>query len=486
MQKLFASLFVLAILSTGAVGYAAPVLETVVERKEKIGVEAEQMEIKETKLHEWAEDFAWELDESTGTLTVSGHGNMPDYSYEASPWYQIRSQIKNVVIADGITSIGDSAFYGCSRLKTITIPNSVTSIGNYAFYECIRLRSTMMTDTETIQDSVTISDSITKIGEWAFYRCLLLTDITIRGNLTSIGDNAFSDCGNLTDITVLGCVTNIGNYVFYKCGSLTNITISDGLTSIGDGAFLYCSSLTGITMPDGTTRIGDNAFKYCSNLLSVTVPDSITDIGTGAFDGTAWYDAQPDGLLYINRVLYKYKGEMPNETGIDIRSGTVSVSGSAITYCNKLKSVAIPESVTYIGACAFANCRYLTKIVVDQNNPNYRSDSFGVLFNKDTTELIQAPGVIEKYTIPASVIHIGESAFSGCDSLTNITLPTAVTSIGDWAFSGCGGLKSITIPSSVMSIGSFAFSDCRSLTNITIPDGVTSISSFAFGDCRRV
>ena len=202
-----------------------------------------------------------------------------------------------------VTSIGDHAFYYCSKLININIPDSVTSIGDYAFYSCSSLTS------------ITIPEGVTSIGDEAFFSCFSLTSINIPDSVTSIGDCAFVDCINLSAINVdinnpqyyseqnciierstkkliLGCknsiipwdITSIERAAFYGCTSLTSITIPDGVTSIGDLAFRYCSSLTSINIPNSVAFIGDYAFSYCTSLTSITIPNSVTSIGGSAFD----------------------------------------------------------------------------------------------------------------------------------------------------------------------------------------------------------
>ena len=157
-------------------------------------------------------------------------------------------------ISNSVTSIDDSAFYGCSSLTSITIPDSVTSIGSWAFAYCTNLTS------------ITIPNSVTSIGDGAFSRCTNLTSITIGNSVTSIGDGAFSRCTNLTSITIPNIVTRIDDSAFYGCSSLTSITIPDSVTSIGSWAFAYCTNLTSITIPNSVISIGDLAFSCCTNL----------------------------------------------------------------------------------------------------------------------------------------------------------------------------------------------------------------------------
>ena len=200
-------------------------------------------------------------------------------------------------IPQGITAIGNSAFFCCDSLISVAIPDSVISIRDSAFSCCKSLTS------------ITIPDSVTSIGDETFSSCVSLTSVTIPDSVTSIGDSAFSSCVSLTSVTIPDSVTSIGNIAFSFCTSLTSITIPDSVTSIGDGAFYACYSLTSITIPDSVTSIGNIAFSSCTSLTSITIPDSVTFIGDSAFD-----------------------------------------------FCESLTSVSIPDSVTFIGGNAFSGC----------------------------------------------------------------------------------------------------------------------------------
>jgi len=375
-----------------------------------------------------------------------------------------------------VTSIGNSAFSYCTSLQSITIPDSVTSIGSRAFIGCRSLTS------------ITLPDGVTSIGSRAFIGCRSLTSITLPDGVTSIGKEAFSGCTSLTGIWMnsnnpnyssddYGVLFNKNKTMLIAApGAIVSYTIPDSVTSIGEGAFSGCTSLTSITLPEGVTSIGSYAFDDCTSLRSITIPDSVTSIGSYAFDD-----------------------------------------------CTSLRSITIPDSVTSIGEGAFSGCTSLTGIWVNSNNPNYSSDDYGVLFNKNKTMLIAAPGAKVSYTIPDGVTSIGSYAFYNCESLMSITIPDSVTSIGSYAFYICRSLTSITLPDSVTSIGSSAFNNCIGLTsvyitdiaawcgidfgdfnanplyyaenlylngklviNLVIPDGVTSIGSYAFYICRSL
>ena len=199
------------------------------------------------------DNVQWELYDS-GNLYIFGSGNMANWNYKGSPWYN--NDIKTVKIEYGVTSIGQYAFHYC-ELTTVTIPDSVTSIGNKAFEECTSLTT------------VTIPDSVTSIGDAAFYDCTSLTTVTIPDSVTSIDVWAFYKCTSLTTVTIPDSVTSIGYCAFWDCTSLTTVTIPDSVTSIGGAAFLRCTSLTTVTIPDSVTSIGDDAFAACTSLNKI-------------------------------------------------------------------------------------------------------------------------------------------------------------------------------------------------------------------------
>ncbi len=293
-------------------------------------------------------------------------------------------------------------------------------------------------------------------------------------SVTSIGSSAFYKCSGLTAVTIPNSVTSIGELAFYKCSGLTSVNIGNSVTSIGRSAFANCSVLTSVTIPNSVTSIGEGAFSECSGLTSVIIPNSVTSIGLSAFDGTAWLANQSDGVIYINQLLYTYKGEMPANTSISVLDGTTQICGGAFYDCSGLTSVTIPNSVTSIGMYAFESCSGLTSVNIPNSVTSIEEGAF-----------YQCSG-LTSVTIPNSVTSIGWGAFYGCSGLTSVTIPNSVTSIGDSAFRGCSGLTSVTIGNSVTSIGYSAFEGCSGLTSVTIGNSVTSIGMYAFAECTQL
>ena len=252
-------------------------------------------------------DCTWTLDDE-GTLIISGNGVMGDYTIRSSaPW---GTNIKMVVIEDGVSSIGIYAFYNCKGLTSVSIGNSVTSIGDKAFYGCTGLTSVHITDIVAwcyiaFSDSSSnplyyahnlylngvpvtnpvIPDGLTSIGSGAFSGCTSLTSVTIPDSVTSIDSGTFSGCTGLTSVMIPNRVTSIGGSAFSGCTSLTSVMIPNSVTSIGGSAFSGCSGLTSVTIPDSVKSIGEYAFSGCTGLTSITIPDSVTSIGIAAFEG---------------------------------------------------------------------------------------------------------------------------------------------------------------------------------------------------------
>ena len=357
-------------------------------------------------------NLTWTYDEATKTLTISGTGQMASYYNDISPWSDFRASIKNIIIKDGVTSIGEEAFYSCKGLTSVTIPNSVTEIGDRAFTWCTNLTS------------VTIPNSVTSIGFSAFNACTGLTSVTIPNSVTSIGEWAFLACTGLTSIEVesdnrfYDSRNNCNAIIETATGKLIQGCIStvipDDVTSIGDWAFAFCSGLTSVTIPNSVTSIGECAFEGCSGLTAITIPNSVTSIGFSAFNGC-------DGLTSVT---------IPN---------SVTSFSDAFRNCRGLTSVTIPNSVTEISNYAFAYCIALTSII-----------------------------------IPNSVTYIGRHAFEGCRSLTSVTIGNSVTKIDHEAFFDCSSLTQVVSyikePSDLQSS---VFSNVPSSAILYVPVGCT-------------
>ena len=254
---------------------------------------------------------------------------------------------------------------------------------------------------------------------------------SIKEGVRIICNNAFFCCRSLTHIVIPDSVTSIGDKAFYRCSSLTSFVIPNGVTRIGNGAFLGCSSLKEVAIPNSVTSIGDGTFASCRSLSNIVIHDGVTSIGDGAFWGCSSF-------------LIKY--------------------------------ISIPKSVICLNGNPFV--KWEGKLECLSLNFIYEDD---VLFNKDKSKIISFRNqAVKSYIIPSSVTSIGDSAFAGCSSLSNIAIPSSVNSIGDKAFWDCCSLTSIVIPDSVTSIGDGAFCGCSSLKYISIPKSVICLNGNPF------
>lgn len=281
-----------------------------------------QAQAAETASGTCGDNLTWNLDEN-GTLTINGFGTMYNYSVSYldrfSPWYSIRSSIKNIHISFGVTSIGNCAFTLCTNLTNVNIPNSVTSIGEAAFANCLSL-----TD-------VSIPNSVISIEKDAFEDCSSLTSVILSNSMSSISSSTFHGCSRLTNINIPNSVTSIGSLAFYGCSSLTSINIPNSVISIGRLAFEYCYNLKDINIPNSVTFIGERVFRDCHNLIYINLPNSIHTIN---------YE-----MFYNCFTL----------VSVNIPNSVTSIQDSAFEGCTRLSNIKIPNSITHIGTNAF-NC----------------------------------------------------------------------------------------------------------------------------------
>ena len=326
--------------------------------------------------------------------------------------------IPSVVAYNGksysVTSIGGSAFSGCTGLTSITIPDGVTEIGQNTFYGCTSL---------PIKDNVRYADKwAIGVGDKTTPNYSLKSDT--RGLI-----NTFSGCTNLARISIPETVVCISGDVFSGCSLLKSVKIPTDATIIGDATFKNCSSLTSVNIPSKTKNIGDSTFCDCKKLTSITIPEGVTEIKHATF------------------------GE-----------------------CYNLSSVTLPESLTSIGTFAFGNCTELKSITIPKNVTSIAAKSAFRAYFDDwylKTVTINSPAIMEAgdfknifgpyvttYNIGAEIDELKDVTFFNYTNLKTVTLPKTLTRIGESAFDRCSALTSINIPSKVNSIGAYAFAGC--------------------------
>ena len=202
------------------------------------------------------EDLTWSL--ADGVLTISGSGDMLEYSDGAFPgWYGKREEIREIVLPSKLTSISDFAFFGCNNVTSVTIPSSVTRIGEYAFAQCTQLLQ------------VDLGTGVESIGDGAFQECEALSSITFPASLTEIGSKAFYRCYGIQILTIPETVTNMGSSVFAYCTGLVRATVNAPLNELPDWTFYGCESLTDVSLAPFISSVGELAFQNCENLNGI-------------------------------------------------------------------------------------------------------------------------------------------------------------------------------------------------------------------------
>lgn len=260
---------------------------------------------------------SWMLDYAD-TLTISGVGYMKDYDYATLvPWYNYRWSVKKIVVENGITAIGDRAFFECREVEEVTLPASVYSIGEGAFGGCTKLAR------------IFIPANVGQIGNAAFYGCAALQSVELPQRLTSIGARTFMNCTSLTSVTVPSAVTMLDVEAFKGCSALESVYLPDGLQIIGDGAFCECRSLSKADIPETVLYVGRESFKYCEGITQIVVPASVERIGEFAFCGCL------------------------GATSATVSGNVTVLKEATFLGCKALKTVTLPATVNQIDRYVF-------------------------------------------------------------------------------------------------------------------------------------
>ena len=441
-------------------------------------------------------DATWILD-SDGVLTISGSGAMSSYVETETdegelyvdpldtPWKAYKGIITAVVIDEGITNVGDGAFWGCANILSVSFPSTCVSIGISSFRECTGLtRVDLPTNLRTINDEgffrctglteITLPDSLRTIKSDAFYYCTGLTHVEIPSGITSL--TGFEYCTGLTTVTLPEGLTYL--HGFEGCSSLSSISIPSTVTNIGYRAFYNCKALESITIPASVTRIDGMAFDQCPlTCLVIQKGNDLRDIivGAYAFSGNKLSSSYFDGSSLSYDAWVIGSGDYQNHT-----SGTLSTATLTI-FIVDYDRLTIHVPSTRSGMCGTNAFWSLSSSgVLTIYGSGAMEDYYFEFSSENSTPWYPYQADISNIVVKDGITHIGNQAFSNDSSVEVVILPETVTSIGADAFFGCGKLKTINLPNSIVSIGASAFDSCSSLTSITLPSNLTEIKFGTF------
>ena len=409
------------------------------------------------------------------------------------------TRLQNIFIPNSVTSIGTSAFYGCTSLQNVNIPNSISSINDSVFSGCIALQSITIPNSITSIGinafsgsgllSITIPNRVTSIGTTAFSGCSSLQTVNIPNSVTSIATSAFSGCINLQTINIPTSIKSISAFVFSGCTSLHTIYLPDGITSIGNSAFFNCPNISFIAIPSSVTNldISNSSFLGCTNLKNVII--SCNTLNNISYTTTTTYPNGPPS--FYNKFPYCQELTIlrsPNARN-HIPNMSIDLSYSYTTTINTaLTSVFIEQGVTDISAHAFQNCSNLASVRMPNDLSatliNRYTNIEGVYNNifdgcpyLNTGTNIISIGTPTNVTIDCAILPYitFSSTYSSCTSVS-ITNNYGYNNISISAFSNCTNINTVNMPNTLKSIDRLAFNNCSGITSLSLPSDLTTLA----------
>lgn len=392
------------------------------------------------------------------------HGGAPVTRIEAYAFDGLQN-LKEVIIPDGITHIGDCAFRGCTSLESITVPESVVKIGSGVFDGCTSLRNITLPFISASSDSETDGSLSYLFGANIPES---LTDVTLTGTKT-VADYAFKGCTKIQSITLSDTVTEIGNEAFYGCTSLSEVNLGSNLTSIGSSAFRGCSSLKSISLPDTVESISKYAFAYCSKLTEITLPASLGEIACGCFENCAALSSVsiPDSVTTVGEYAFNNCDAL---TRVKIGNAVSTIANYAFYDCSNLVSITLPECLESIGNNSFQFCNKLAEVVNKSASLNITAGSLGngylgyyaMLVHSSDSKTVEENGYL--FLNCEGINYL--LGYTGAD--TELILPESFGNesyeIYKYAFAGNESISSVIIPDSVSRVGYRAFYSCYNLS----------------------
>lgn len=395
-----------------------------------------------------------------------------------------RVNLAGIVVPDGVSYIGSNAFKNCSALSQIEIPKSVRDIVANAFdgtkwyedrkHEMIyindllyRVPAEIIVQSEQPTGSLRDKDAAELAKSGVATQIIPYTDVIVQGETTTICTLAFANTP-VQKVQLPSTLTTIRYGAFQNCTALKQITLPKSMTFIEGGAFQNCSALSSILVPQNVTYLGASAFSGCTSLTSATLPQAITRISSGLFENCSSLTTvqASSALTSIGSRAFAETSALSSFTFPQTLTavGAESFTGSGIVTAN------LPQSVTYLGAGAFADCTKLVYAQMPAAIQAIRERTF-----RNCTEL-------KNVSIPEGIRYIGAAAFQNDVSLQTVDFAQSLLTICDNAFEGSGVGEGLVLPPALRTIGSRAFAGCMRLTSLTIPADVRKMGSQAFAD----